>query len=170
MHSPEPSLWLLVDLIPLAAGEPTMDGPTITRIVSRALHLLGAIILGGGVFYIRSVLSDAGPEACFAGRRQVWSRWIAVASTVLIATGLFNYIMYVRDAKAPGADALPQTYHMLFGIKFLLALGLMGVASIVAGKTAAAERARANMPRWLNVAWTLVMAIVVVGAMMRFFH
>jgi hypothetical protein len=75
-----------------------------------------------------------------------------------------------RDAKAPGADALPQTYHMLFGIKFLLALGLMGVASIVAGKTAAAERARANMPRWLNVAWTLVMAIVVVGAMMRFFH
>ncbi len=163
-------MWPLVDSLLLAAGAPTMDGPTIARIVSRALHLLCAMILGGGVFYIRSVLADAGPEACFAGRRQVWARWIAVASTVLIATGLFNYITYVRDAKAPGATALPQAYHMLFGVKFLLAIGLMGVASIVAGKTAAAERLRANMPRWLNVSWTLVMAIVVIGAMMRFFH
>jgi hypothetical protein len=59
---------------------------------------------------------------------------------------------------------------MLFGIKFLLAIGLMGIASVVAGKTAVAERVRASMPRWLNIAWTLVMAIVVVGAMMRFFH
>jgi hypothetical protein len=170
MDALEQSLWHFAGWLPLAAGEPTMDGTTIVRIVSRALHLLCAIILGGGVFYIRSVLADAGPEACVAGRRQVGARWIAVAATVLIATGLFNYIAYVRDDKAPGATELPPTYHMMFGIKFLLALGVMGIASVIAGKTAVAERVRANMPWWLNIAWTLVMAIVVVGAMMRFFH
>ena len=170
MHALDQTWRLLSECLPLAAGEPTMDAAMITRIVSRALHLLSAIILGGGVFYIRSVLAETGPDAYFGGRRQVWARWIAVTSTVLIATGLFNYIMFVRDAKVPGATALPPTYHMLFGVKFLLAIGVMGVASIVAGKTAAAERARASMPRWLNMAWTGIMAIVVIGALMRFFH
>jgi hypothetical protein len=52
----------------------------------------------------------------------------------------------------------------------LLGLGVMLIMSLVAGKTAAAERVRQDMSRWLNIAWTSVMAIVILGAMMRMMH
>jgi hypothetical protein len=170
MTPPVDSPWQLLAVLPLAAGEPVMDAAMATRVLSRALHLLCAIMLGGGVFYMRTVLAAAGPEACFAGRRQVWARWAAVASTILLITGMYNYIMYVRAAKLPDATPLPPTYHMLFGIKFLLALFVMFVAALVAGNSAGAEKARSQLSRWLNLAWTSVMAIVILGAMMRFFH
>ncbi len=160
----------LVNALPLAAGEPLMDGAMLLRIASRALHVLCAIILGGGLFYMRSVLAASGPDACFADRRQTWSRWVAAASTILLATGLLNYISYIKAAKLPGATPLPSTYHMLFGIKFLLGLAVMFIAAVVAGRSSLAERARGNILRWLRVAWTAVMAIVVIGATMRMLH
>ncbi|HYO26031.1 MAG TPA: hypothetical protein VEQ85_13895, partial [Lacipirellulaceae bacterium] len=156
--------------VPLAAGEPPMDAFMATRIFSRALHILFAIVLGGGVFYIRSVLADGGADAAFGARRQVWARWVMVASALLIVTGLFNYVASIRAAKAPGAVPLPQTYHMLFGVKFLLGLLVMFLAALVAGKTASADKARGNLRRWMSVAWTSVMAIVIIGAMMRMMH
>jgi hypothetical protein len=170
MTSPDHPAWQLLAALPLAAGEPTMNAEMSFRIVSRAIHLVCAIILGGGVFYMRSVLSYAGPDACFAGRRQVWARWVAVASTLLLASGMYNYLANVWASKVPGATALPFAYHILFGIKFLLGLFVMFVAALVGGKSAGAEKARANIGRWLNLAWSAVMAIVILGAMMRFMH
>jgi hypothetical protein len=160
----------LLDLLPLAAGEPVMDGQTSFRVISRALHILCAIMLGGGIFYMRSVLAPSGPEACFADRRQVWARWVMIASTLLLATGLFNYIMYVRDGKVEGATPLPSTYHTFFGIKFLLALVVMFIGAFIAGRSSGAEKARTKISTWLNAAWTIVMAIVILGSMMRFMH
>jgi hypothetical protein len=170
MTTPDDTLLSFMAALPLAADAPTMTAQLALRIASRAIHLLCAIILGGGVFYLRSVLAHAGPEASFAGRRAVWARWVAAASAFLLATGMYNYIMIVRDAKVPGARELPTTYHMLFGVKFLLGLLVMFIAAILAGKTAAADRARAAMARWLNVAWMSVIAIVVIAAFMRSMH
>ena len=56
---------------------------------------------------------------------------------------------------------------MLFGIKFLLALFVFFVAAILAGKTSLADKFRGHMGRWLNLAWTAVMAIIIIGALMR---
>jgi hypothetical protein len=163
-------VWQILAALPLAAGEPAMSADMAIRIVSRALHLLSAIILGGGLFYMRSVLSPSGAEACFAGSRQVWARWTIVASTFLLATGLYNYMAIISDSKVVGARALPSTYHMLFGVKFLLGIGVMFVAALVAGKTPAAERARGNIGRWLNLGWFGVMTIVILGAVLRMLH
>lgn len=151
------------------AAEPQVDATQVIRILSRVFHIMFAIIIGGGLFYLRAVLAPAGADACFAGRRAVWARWVGAATAFLIATGLYNYITYIRDAKATGAP-LPQTYHMLFGAKFLLALFVFFVAAILAGRTAAAEKFRGNMAMWLNLAWTAVMAIIVIGALMRTYH
>ena len=153
-----------------ADGEPMMNAKVAFGIVNRALHIMSAIILGGGIFYMRSVLSYTGPDACFAGRRQVWSRWVMVASTFLLASGMYSYLTNVWDAKVPGAKALPMTYHMLFLVKFLLALAVMYIAAITAGKSAAAERARTNIARWLKLGWSAVMAIVIIAGMMRAMH
>jgi putative copper export protein len=169
----ESPLWQLLAALPLAAGDaviPAMDANLAFRILSRAIHIVCAIILGGGIFYMRSVLAYSGPDACFAGRRQVWSRWVMVASTLLIVSGLYNFMAIVAESKLPDHKALPPDYHMLFGIKVLLSLAVMFIAAIVAGKSAGAEKARARISRWLNVGWFCVMAIVIIGAMMRMLH
>jgi hypothetical protein len=150
-------------------ARPQIDGAFVVRLLSRVLHIMFAIIIGGGLFYLRAVLAPAGADASYANRRTVWARWVGIATFFLIASGLFNYITYIREAKASGAP-LPAPYHMLFGIKFLLALFVFFVAAILAGKTSLADKFRGNMGRWLNLAWTAVMIIIVIGALMRTYH
>lgn len=156
-----------VAALPLAAT--TMDAMTATRVLSRALHLVCAIILGGGVFYLRTILAPSGAAACFGDRRAIWARWVGIASGILLLSGMFNYITILRAAREAGSP-VEMTYHIFFGIKFLLGLGVMFIMSLVAGKTAAADRVRQDLSRWLNIAWTSVMAIVILGAMMRMMH
>lgn len=139
-------------------------------IASRALHLLAAIMLGGGLFYLKVVLSPKGADACFAGRREIWAKWVGVATFLLLATGIYNFFVILSAAKAGDGDGLPKNYHMLFGIKVLLALAVMFLASILAGKTAAAEKFRGNIGKWLSLAWMAVVAIVVIGAFLRTLH
>ena len=152
-----------------AAAGPQIDGAFAVRLLSRVLHIGFAIIIGGGLFYLRTVLAPAGPDACFADRRTVWARWVGVATLFLIGSGLFNYITFVRDAKGAGAP-LPSAYHTLFLAKFLLALFVFFVAAILAGRTAAADKFRAKMGTWLNLAWFAVLAIIIIGALMRTYH
>jgi hypothetical protein len=168
MHLPSIMTDALLTLGQMAA-EPQIDGPYIARVISRIVHILCAIILGGGLFYMRSILAPSSAAACFADRRSVWARWVGVATFLLLASGLFNYVTIVRAAKAAG-QALPSSYHALFGIKFLLALLVFFIAAILAGRTSAADRFRANMGRWLKIAWTAVMAIVIIGALLRTYH
>jgi hypothetical protein len=82
---------------------------------------------------------------------------------------LFNFMAIMKDYKDAG-EKLPFSYHMLFGMKVLLGLLVMFLAAITAGKTAAADRFRASMGRWLNIAWTSVIAIVVISALLRAHH
>ncbi|RIK73336.1 MAG: hypothetical protein DCC67_18025 [Planctomycetota bacterium] len=151
------------------ADSPAIDGAMIARVVSRMLHVLSAIILGGGLFYMRSILSPAGAEACYAGRRSAWARWVAIASFLLLASGLFNFLA-IFDQYRDAGHKLPPTYHMLFGVKVLLALAAMFIAAILAGRTAAANRFRAHLAQWLNIGWTAIIAIVVLGALLRAHH
>ena len=153
----------------LLGALPTLDGYQLVQLFSRVLHILGAIILVGGLFYIRTVLAPAGVEACFADRRAVWARWVGVATFLLLATGIYNFVEIMKQAGADG-EKLEPTYHMLFGIKFLLGLLVMFLAAMLAGKTALAEKFRTNMGRWLNVAWFAALAIVVIAALLRTFH
>jgi hypothetical protein len=175
MTAPDNPVWQLLAAlspggVPLADGVPPLTGELALRIASRAIHIASALILGGGLFYMRTVLASAGPDACFAGRRQTWARWAAIASTLLLATGIYNYMVIIQQSKLPGAAALPPAYHALLGVKMLLGLAVMFIAAITAGRTAAAEKARANMTWWLNIGCTCVVAIVILGAVVRTMH
>ncbi len=153
----------------LLAQNEAASTSNLVPIVSRVVHILSAIILVGGLFYIRTILSPAGADACFAGRRAVWAKWVGFASALLIASGLFNFMAIISESKAAGEKLVP-TYHVLFGIKFLAALLLMFVASILAGRTTLADRFRANMKLWLNLGWLASVAIVVLAAILRTLH
>jgi len=139
------------------------------QVVSRVLHIVSAIILVGGLFYIRAVLAPAGVDACFAGRRAVWARWVGIATLLLLVSGFYNFMVIHAAAKADGAE-LPPTYQMLFGVKFLLALLVMFISALLSGKTELAERFRTNMSRWLNLGWLAALAIIVIAALLRTFH
>lgn len=153
----------------LGQAQPVLDGAFAIQVLLRVLHILGAVVLVGGLFYQRSILSPVGVDACFAGRRQVWAKWVGIATLLLLVSGLYNFITILRTAKATGVP-LPPTYHALFGVKFLLALLVMFLAAILAGKTAAAERFRQKMGTWLNVAWTASLTILVIAAILRNYH
>lgn len=158
---------------PLLAVEIT--GPYVIQLLARILHLLAAIILVGGLFYIRTILSPAATSAdqigdtCYADRRAVWAKWVGISTAFLLASGIYNLIVIIGQSKAAGVK-LPPTYHMLLGIKFLLALVVMFVAAILAGKTEAADRFRGNMRKWLNIGWLAAMGIIVVAAILRTLH
>ncbi len=131
-----------------------ITGPYVIQLVSRVLHILSAVILVGGLFYIRTILSPAGAEACFAGRRGVWAKWVGIATLLLLVTGFYNFFIIIGESKAEGGVKLPSTYHMLFGVKFLLAMMVMFIAAILAGKTEAAARlARAAGRRDDEAGW-----------------
>ena len=151
----------------LAQAAPVIDGKFVLYVVLRVLHILSAIILVGGLFYSKTILLPAGVDP-YAGQRQVWARWVGLASGFLLVSGLLNFMNIVGLAKAAGTP-LPPTYHALFGIKFLLGLFLMFLAAILAGKTALADKFRLKMGRWLGIAWTTSLAIVIIGALLRTF-
>ncbi len=157
----------LLSDFPLLAVEIT--GPYVIQLVSRVLHILSGIVLVGGLFYMRSVLAPAGADACFAGRRAVWAKWVGIASAFLLVSGVYNLIVVIQQSKAAEVK-LPPTYHILFGAKFLLALLVMFISAILAGKTEAAERFRQSMSKWLNIGWLASLAIIVIAAILRTLH
>lgn len=152
-----------------AAVRPVVDTAYLVQLASRVLHILSAIILVGGLFYIRSILRPSGEEACFAGRRAVWARWVALTTFLLIITGIYNMLAIINQAKAAG-EPVDSTYHALIGGKILLGLGVMFIMAVLAGKTALAEKFRANMGKWLTIAWMAAVGIVAIAAVLKTYH
>ncbi|TWT96009.1 hypothetical protein Pla108_30890 [Botrimarina colliarenosi] len=154
----------------LAAATPTYDAGYLASLLSRVVHTTCAGTLLGGLIYLRFVLAPAAPAdgaeaALFADRRKTWARCVAACTGLLLLSGFYNLIFVV------GAyENLPALYHPLFGVKFLLALGVMVIMALVAGKTSLAERMRGSLKLWLNVALVLCLATYVTGAMLRSFR
>ena len=153
----------------LAQAAKTIDGALVFSVLLRVLHISSAVILVGGIFYQRTILAGSGEQSGTEEQRSLWGRWVGVATFLLLGTGLYNFITMVQQAKAAG-NPLPSTYHALFGIKFLLALVVMFLAAILAGKTETAEKFRQNQRKWLNVAWMASLAIIVLAAVLRALH
>jgi hypothetical protein len=147
-----------------------MDATYWLLLASRVLHILGAIVLVGGVFYLRMVVvsrvraSDSGAETdlWFSGRRGTWAMWVGIATLVLIATGLLNFVYILRT----NAD-FEGPYHAVFGIKFLLALVVFFLAAILAGKSAAGARFRKNFRYWMGVCLLLGVVVIALGSVLR---
>jgi uncharacterized membrane protein len=147
---------------------PHLDGMYWLLLASRVLHILGAIVLVGGLFYLRMIVvpsvasgSSASADAWFGGRRAAWAKWVGIATLALIATGVFNYL------EIRSAYDLATSYHMIAGIKILLALVLIFLASLLAGRSAAANQLRQRMKFWLSVCLIVGIVTVILGSVLR---
>ena len=160
-----------MDLSPLfAAAELNFSGPYFVALLSRVFHTTCAATLLGGLIYMRFVLAPATLEgereaALFHGRRKAWASIVAICTLLLLVSGVYNLIMFLGIYKN-----LPKLYHPLFGVKFLLSIAVMAIMAFIAGKTALAEKMRAKLTGWLNIALVLSLTIFALGAMLRSFR
>jgi uncharacterized membrane protein len=149
---------------------PTTDSMYWLMLISRILHIVGAIILAGGLFYIRYVVSPDSPSAgtqppdqFFGGRRATWAKWVGIATALLLFTGLWNYVQFSKTYD------LAKPYHMILGIKMLAAIADFLLAALLAGRTNAAESVRQKWGLWINVCLFLALLTVIIGSLLRSF-
>jgi uncharacterized membrane protein len=128
-----------------------------TLLLLRWAHILAAIALMGGLVFTRFALVPAVFDLDATTRdrihdavRRRWLPWVIGAITVLLASGLANFLLFNGRVKAEGwADGqwMRQTsYHALFGAKFLLALVAFYLASAT-GRSRRGHAVGAERPR-----------------------
>jgi len=147
----------------------------------RWAHVLAAIVAMGAVAFARFGLVPALGDFDAATRdrihesiRRRWLPWVIGAITVLLASGLANFLLFNARVKAEGwADGhwMRQTsYHALFGAKFLLAMVAFYFASSLVGRGAGTQWVRDDRAKWLSVTLGCMLAVVLLSGWMRQLH
>ncbi|HUQ71536.1 MAG TPA: hypothetical protein VM165_18555 [Planctomycetaceae bacterium] len=131
-------------------------------VLSRWLHVGTAIVLLGGTSYMLFVLMPAAkqlPDAEHAKLKELvgarWKKFLHGGIALLLLTGFYNYF------QASPADAFRKQYHMLVGIKILLAFAVFFLGSALVGRSKAFAGMRQKAPQWLGV--ILLLGAVIVG-------
>lgn len=164
---------LAIPLVSIAQDETGATAVAATGIVPllmRWLHIFGAIFLLGGSFYLRAVLMPAAHEVLDDEthgklREKVmgnWRKYLHVLILILLVSGLYNFLAVTRFAH----DGQPQ-YHMMFGIKFLLAIAVFGLASMLAGTKSVSQKLQQNSKLWLGITIAMGVAIVMIAGYMK---
>ena len=146
-----------------------MDTINWLDVALRWMHILAAIAAGGGTLFARLAVLPATEESLSLDQRQAfhtavrkrWSKVVAASIAFLLISGLINFINIVK------LYDLPKLYHPLFGIKFLLALAVFFIASVLSGRSSLADKFRQNARKWLTINAVLVVAIVLISGVLR---
>jgi len=152
-----------------------------TLLLLRWAHILAAIAAMGGLVFARFALVPALSEFDSATRdrihdaiRRRWLPWVIGAITVLLASGLANFLLFNGRVKAEGWSEgfwMRQTgYHALFGAKFLLAMVTFYFASALVGRGEGTQWVRNDRAKWLSVTLGLALAVVLLSGWMRQLH
>jgi putative copper export protein len=149
-----------------------LNAATIVPLVSHILHIIGAVILVGGIVYLRTVVAPgAAPgegdpvDRLYSGRRTAWARWVGIATGLLLATGIINIVLVMKTY-----PNLSGSYRAMLGAKIVLALVVMFLAAILAGTTPAALELRKAAQRWLTVALISGLAVIILASTLRLFR
>lgn len=152
-----------------------------TLLLLRWAHVLAAVVAMGGLVFTRFALLPALAEVDATTRdrihdaiRRRWLPWVIGAITLLLASGLANFLLFNGRVKVEGwADGrwMRQTsYHALFGAKFVLAMAAFYFASGLVGRGAGTQWMRNDRAKWLSVTLGLMLAVVLLSGWMRQLH
>lgn len=140
----------------------------------RWLHILSAITAAGGSIFAwiavhpaLSTLPDDVRATFAANVRKRWAPIVGVCILFLLVSGLINFVLINRNV-FKGYDV--GVYHMMFGVKFLLALGVFYIASALSGKSKATQPMRDSASFWLGLNVALIVFIVAISGLMRGMH
>jgi hypothetical protein len=143
-------------------------------LVVRWMHIVGAIMLVGSTIYMRCIyvpakdFAESKPSDEFnEWIRKLWARMVMISSGQLLVSGLVAFMLIITRYDI-SKEAFPgSAYHMLFGIKFLLALVIFFLAAAVSGRSELAQRMRQREKFWLTVNMTLAIILVCLAGTMR---
>lgn len=147
----------------------------------RWAHVLAAIVAMGGLVFSRfallpslDILDSASRDRVHDAIRRRWLPWVIIAITVLLATGLANFLLFNGRVKAEqwadGSWMRETSYHALFGAKFLLAMVAFYFASGLVGRGDGTQWIRNDRATWLSVTLGLMLAVVLLSGWMRQLH
>jgi uncharacterized membrane protein len=129
----------------------------VPEIASRSLHLFAAIMAVGGAIFIRRILNPNVRRSLTADGDQNFidtlvrrcSILVYVSILVIVITGFWNMAITLSQ------HAGQTKYHMIFGIKVILAIVLMTLAIILASTKAAKDDGRKRR------SWAIPLSIVI---------
>lgn len=140
----------------------------IFGILFRWMHILAAIAAVGGMIFMRLalmpslvVLSDESRKSLHEAVRSRWSKVVMAAIALLLASGLYNFVVTWQRFELPGY------YVPLFAVKAVLALVIFFIASALVGRAAAFEKVRRNARFWLTLNLTLAILLVCISGVLR---
>lgn len=163
---------LVLPTIAVAQGDAGTAAAALSpvAVVSRWAHILAAIVMLGGSLFMRFVLMPSVAETYgHEGHQRLrpvlmrrWRRVVHVCIALFLVSGFYNYLVVT----APRHTGQPL-YHALFGVKFLLALAVFFLASVLVSGRDRPSAIRANARLWLAVAAALGTAAVLIGGVMK---
>lgn len=144
-----------------------MTGWDLLDIAVRWVHILSAIILAGGAIFMRFALLPALGELPDHERPPVrdgilkrWKLYVHAAAFLVLVSAFGNFAMRFSDVK-------PMPYHALFGLKLILGMTVIVIASALVGRARGLQAMRNNARFWLNVNVVLALILVLLGGIMR---
>lgn len=147
-----------------------METTDYVLLITRWLHIGAAIVAIGGAFFMRVALMPAAKatldDAAHGKLREALrARWFIVVQTciaILLVTGGINFVMLALPPKVE-----PMPYHAIFGVKFLAAMGVFFIASVLVGQGEGMAKMRANRAKWLTVLLILAGIIIVLSGVLN---
>ncbi len=141
--------------------------------ISTLIHLIVAVLVAGSVMIQwravhPAVTAEEGGDRVKEGIRRRWAPFVHAGSLLLILTGLYQLMVHglaTADYQKTLEDG-GMPYHMLFGIKFLLAIGVLFIAAAMVGRSEALAGIRRNGGTWLGIAVILVIAVIVISRLL----
>jgi hypothetical protein len=134
-------------------------------LVFRWMHVLSAVILGGGILFYRFCLVDPNRTSSLLDEqdsvRRRWMMLVGVCSLFLLLSGSYNFYTKLTQFRLGGM------YHGLFGLKLLLGLASFYLASVLAGRSERAKRFRQREPYWATVLAVMIVITVLIGGAMK---
>jgi uncharacterized membrane protein len=148
-----------------------MSGIESLEFVLRFLHMIGAAGLLGAIFFMRfglwgAVASAPAKErefyfACFNSAARKFAPWVGIFAAFVLISGIYN-MMNAMKFDYPG-----RYYNPVVGIKLLIGIAVIGLLSVLCGRTSTAEKFRKNAGMWLDLCMVLTLAIVLMGGLLR---
>jgi uncharacterized membrane protein len=141
-------------------------------IIVRWLHIVSAALAVGVPLFMRfvllpslSTLDDATRGTFREAVHKRWRPFVHIMIVVFLATGFYNFLVLRRWAAFSPEDK--RLYHMLFGIKVLIALVMFFLASALAGRSGKLQKIRENARFWVTVLVVCGLAVVAISGVMR---
>ncbi|QDT04326.1 hypothetical protein K227x_27160 [Rubripirellula lacrimiformis] len=131
-------------------------------VLSRIVHVGTAITLVGGSIFTLLVLLPSASQLDDSPHQQLgaeitrrWKKFVHIGVTLFLVSGFYNFYRAAGQHKGDG------TYHMLIGIKMLLALVVFFLAAALVGRSEKLAGFRKQRKKWLTV--LVILAAIIVG-------